>query len=48
MTTDSQPKNTIVDLTPGKPGRPRIYTEEEMKEHKRERVRKYYKENREK
>jgi len=31
MTTDSQSKNTIVDLTPGKPGQPRIYTEEEMK-----------------
>jgi len=47
MTTDLQPKNTAIDLTPGKPGRPRLYTEEEMKEQKQERVRKYYKENRE-
>jgi len=48
MTTDLQSKNTTIDLTPGKPGRPRLYTEEEMKEQKWERVRKYYKENREK
>jgi len=47
MMTDLQSKNTIIDLTPGKPGQPRLYTEEEMKEQKRERVRKYYKENRE-
>jgi len=46
--TDSQSKNTTIDLIPGKPGRPRIYTEEEMKEQKREQVRKYYKKNREK
>jgi len=45
--TDSQPKNTTIDLTPGKPGQPRLYTEEEMKEQKQERVRKYYKENKE-
>jgi len=48
MTTDSQPKNTAIDLTPGKPGQPRLYTEEEMKQQKREWARKYYKENREK
>jgi len=41
--TDSQSKNTTVVLTPG-----RLYTEEEMKEQKWERVRKYYKENKEK
>ena len=48
MTTDSQPKNTVIDLTPGKPGRPRKYTEEERKQLKREAAKKYYKENREK
>jgi len=48
MTTDLQPKNTAIDLTPGKPGQPRLYTEEERKQHNREWVRKYYKENREK
>jgi len=48
MTTDSQPKNTAIDLTPGKPGRPRKYTDEERKQHNREQVRKYYRENREK
>jgi len=48
MTTDSQPKNTVIDLTPGKPGRPRKYTDEERKQLKREWARKYYKENREK
>jgi len=47
MTTDLQPKNTAIDLTPGKPGWPRLYTEEERKQHNREWVRKYYKENRE-
>jgi len=46
--TDLQSKNSIIDLNLGKPGQPRIYTEEEMKEWRRERVRKYYKENREK
>jgi len=46
--TDLQSKNTIINLTPGKPGQPRIYTEEEMKEQKREWVRKYYRENKEK
>jgi hypothetical protein len=45
MTTDSQPKNTVIDLTPGKPGQPRKYTEEERKQHNREQVRKYYREN---
>jgi len=45
--TDLQPKNTTIDLTPGKPGQPRLYTEEEMKEQKQEQVRKYYKENKE-
>jgi len=34
MTTDLQPKNTAIDLTPGKPGQPRLYTEEERKEQK--------------
>jgi len=48
MTTDLQLKNTAIDLTPGKPGQPRLYTEEERKQHNRERVRKFYKENREK
>jgi len=48
MTTDSQPKNTVIDLTPGKPGRPWKYTEEERKQLKREWAKKYYKENREK
>jgi len=48
MTTDSQPKNTVIDLTPGKPGRPRKHTEEERKQLKREWAKKYYKENREK
>jgi len=48
MTTDLQPKNTAVDLTLGKPGQPRKYTEEERKQLKREWERKYYKENREK
>jgi len=47
MTTDSQPKNTAIDLTPGKPGWPRLYTDEERKQHNREQVRKYYKENKE-
>jgi len=47
MTTDSQPKNTAIDLTPGKPGRPRLYTDEERKQHNREWVRKYYRENKE-
>jgi len=47
MTTDLQPKNTVIDLTPGKPGQPRKYTEEERKQHNRERVRKYYRENKE-
>jgi len=47
MTTDSQPKNTAIDLTPGKPGQPRKYTEEARKQHNREWVRKYYKENKE-
>jgi len=47
MTTDSQCKNTTIDLTPGKPGQPRLYTEEEMKQQKWEQVRKYYKENKE-
>jgi len=47
MTTDSQLKNTVIDLTPGKPGQPRKYTEEERKQHNRERVRKYYRENKE-
>jgi len=46
--TDLQSKNTIINLTSGKPGQPRIYTEEEMKEQRRERVRKYYRENKEK
>jgi len=32
--TDSQPKNTTIDLTPGKPGQPRLYTEEEMRSKK--------------
>jgi len=45
--TDLQPKNTIIDLTPGKSGQPRLYSEEEMKQQKREQARKYYKENRE-
>jgi len=48
MTTDSQPKNTAIDLTPGKPGWPRKYTDEERKQCNREQARKYYKENREK
>jgi len=48
MTTDSQPKNTVIDLTPGKPGQPRKYTDEERKQLKREWARKYYKEKREK
>jgi len=48
MMTDSQSKNNVINLTPGKPGQPRIYAEEEMKEQRRERVRKYYKENKEK
>jgi len=47
MTTDSQPKNTAIDLTPGKPGQPRKYTDEERKQHNREWVRKYYRENKE-
>jgi len=47
MTTDMQCKNTTIDLTPGKPGQPRLYTEEEMKQQKWERASKYYKENRE-
>jgi len=47
MTTDSQLKNTVIDLTPGKPGQPRKYTEEERKQHNRERARKYYRENKE-
>jgi len=47
MTTDLQPKNIAIDLTPGKPGQPRLYTEEEMKQQKWEWARKYYKENRE-
>jgi len=34
-------------VTPGKPGQPRLYTEEEMKEQKWELACKYYKENRE-
>jgi len=38
MTTDLQSKNTTIDLTPWKPGQPRLYTEEEMKEQKRERL----------
>jgi len=45
--TDLQSKSSIVNLTPGKPGQPRIYTEEEMKEWRREWVRKYYREQRE-
>jgi len=48
MTTDSQPKNTVIDLTLGKPGWPWKYTEEERKQLKREVAKKYYKENREK
>jgi len=48
MTTDLQPKNTVIDLTLGKPGWPRKYTDEERKQLKREWARKYYKENREK
>jgi len=48
MTTDLQPKNTVIDLTPGKPGQPRKYTEEERKQLKWEWAKKYYKENREK
>jgi len=48
MTTDLQPKNTVIDLTLGKPGWPRKYTDEERKQLKWEWARKYYKENREK
>jgi len=42
-----QSKNDIIDLTPGRPGWPRIYTEEEIKQWRREQVRKYYRENKE-
>jgi len=42
-----QSKNSIIDLTPRKPGQTRIYTEEEMKHQRREQVWKYYRENKE-
>jgi len=36
--TDLQSKNSIIDLTLGEPGQPRIYTEEEIKQQRREQV----------
>jgi len=36
--TDLQSKNSIIDLNLGKPGQPRIYTEEEIKQWRREQV----------